>query len=508
MTSEHFHEVLEVVNSRKIPPTPDILEALKQNYKIEQSIADLIDNSIDARATKVLVRFIRSKGRLVSLCIADNGTGMDDESIDHAMQFARRRDYTKQDLGMFGVGLKTASLSQATSLTVLSCTRNGSAVGRRWSEAGIRRHDWSCDVISQASAERELSLDWGPVGRITHGTVVRWDDVTDFKTVRANDVDAYVDRASENIRTHVGIRLHRFLNANTEITIDTLDADTGEAGVPMTIDPIEPFPAQSAAPGYPKHFTAEVPSHGKLKLIAHIWPKRSSHPGYKLGGKAAEHQGFYFYRHGRLIQAGGWNGWRAEAEPHFSLARVEVDIPDSFTSYLKVRSSKAGIDAPASFADVLDTACAADKTTLRQFVDKAEQVYRAKVEQTEKPMMLPGKGIPRRVRVALEKAGVPLNTDDAPEGMTITWGRVKGTDFFEIDRDNDKLTLNDRYRSTLNRGERGGAADVPVIRTLLYFLFESTLGRERGGVAEDARLDALQSALVAAMRLEKGGTDE
>lgn len=507
MTDEHFHETLDVVDSKFIPPTPDILEALKQNYRIEQSIADLIDNSIDAKATKVLVRFIRMKGRLVSLCIADNGHGMTEESIDLAMQFARKRDYAKNELGMFGVGLKTASLSQATSLTVLSRHRGGAAVGRRWSEAGIRADNWRCDVIASASADSELGLSWGPLGAIKAGTVVRWDDVRDFKHVRPSDVDAYFDRVRDAIQLHLGLQLHRYLGSNTEIAVDMLDADTGETGVPFTIDPINPFPAQSAAKGYPKKFTAEVPG-GKLHLIAHIWPKRSHDLGYKLGGKAAEHQGFYFYRHGRLIQAGGWNGWRSNGEPHFSLARVEVDITDALAGYLKVRSNKAGIDVPESLSDALDKATAADGTTLKGFVELAEEIYRTKVEQTEKPMMQPGKGIPRRVRVALEKSGIPLNTDDSPEGMSIAWGRVTGTHFFAIDRANDTLTLNDRYRSTLNKGARGGATDVPIIRTLLYFLFESTLSRKVGGVAEDARLDALQDALVAAIKLEKGGEDE
>lgn len=507
MTDEHFREKLDIVDSKIIPPTPDILEALKQNYRIEQSIADLVDNSIDAKATKILVRFIRVKGRLVSLCIADNGHGMDDESIDLAMQFARRRDYAENELGMFGVGLKTASLSQASSLTVLSRKRGGTAVGRRWSEAGIKAANWRCDVISGASAEHELALHWGPVGSIKVGTVVRWDDVRDFKHIRPDAVPAHFDRVRDAIQQHLGLQLHRFLGSNTEISVDMLDADTGETGAPFSIDPISPFPHQSAAKGYPKRFSTEVPG-GKLHLVAHIWPKRSHDPGYKLGGKAAEHQGFYFYRHGRLIQAGGWNGWRANAEPHFSLARVEVDISDNLAGYLKVRSNKAGIDVPESLSDALDNATAADGTTLRGFVEKAEEIYRTKVEHTEKPMMQPGKGIPRRVRIALEKSGIPLNTDDSPEGMSIAWGRVPGTHFFTIDRENDTLTLNDRYRSVLNKGARGGATDVPVIRTLLYFLFEATLSRKIGGVAEDARLEALQDALVAAMKLEKGGEDE
>ncbi|MDX2015631.1 MAG: ATP-binding protein [Myxococcaceae bacterium] len=504
-TEEFFHKTLEVESFKTIEPTPDILEAIKQDYKIEASVADLLDNSIDAGAKQMLIRFVKRGGRLVSLCIADDGRGMDDATIDEAMQFANRRKYTDGDLGMFGVGLKTASLSHALSVTVISTNGKSKAVGRRWSEAGIRSHAWRCDVISDDSAALELGLTWGFIGAIRRGTVVRWDDVRDFKTVRADDVAKYLEKVHREIRLHVGLKLHRFLSrGDMEVRVDELDADSGETSAAFTIDPINPFPRASAHKGYPKTFVVEIPQHGKLKLVGHIWPRKVSEIGYKLGtGKVAEHQGFYFYRHDRLIQAGGWNGFKSTTEPHLSLARVEIDIPDGMGAYLKVRSTKAGIDAPSSFADFVQNATAEDGTTLSEYAELAEQIYRTRGEHTERPLLMPGKGIPKPVQEALEKAGVEFKRGSGKDGMIIVWGRVTGKKFFELDRENDIVTLNDRYRKILNHNGRGGAADVPVVRTLLYFLLAPTLERERGGVAEDAKLNALQSALVAAANLER-----
>src|SRR5580765_6431110 len=109
---------LEISGHETIRPTPYILDALEKDYPLEASIADLVDNSIDAHAKNVLIRFVKQKSRLRSLCVADDGIGMDTKGIRRAMQFAARRPYTPTDLGMFGVGLKTASLSQANVLTV------------------------------------------------------------------------------------------------------------------------------------------------------------------------------------------------------------------------------------------------------------------------------------------------------------------------------------------------------------------------------------------------------
>lgn len=86
--------------------------------------------------------------------------------------------------------------------------------------------------------------------------------------------------------------------------------------------------------------------------------------------------------------------------------------------------------------------------------------------------------------------------------MSIVWGRVEGKNVFEIDRENDVVTLNERYRKVLNRGETG-TADAPVIRTLIYFLLSPTLERERGGVAEDGKLRAIQAALIEAVGMER-----
>ncbi len=505
-TQEFFHNRLEVESTIQIEPTPDILEAIKQDYEIEASVADLLDNSIDAKAKRILVRFVKRDGRLVSLCVADDGHGMSSKTIDEAMQFANRRKYAEGELGMFGVGLKTASLSHASSVTVISCDGTSEPVGRRWSEAGIRKHAWRCDVISAESASAELALQWGPLKSIKRGTVVRWDEVRDFKTVRPSDVEKYLDKVHHDIRMHVGLKLHRFLSGpGLKIEVDVLDADSGETSAPFTIDAIDPFPKSEAKKGFPKIFVAEIPGHGKLKLRASIWPRKSTDLGYKLGtGRVAEHQGFYFYRHDRLIQAGGWNGFKSTTEPHLSLARVAIDIPDGMGEYLKVRSTKAGVDAPASFADFIQAAVSADGMTLPQYAELAEEIYRTRGEHAEKPMLLPGKGIPKPIQIALEKEGVRFKRGSSgADGMTIVWGRVTGKAFFTLDRENDIVTLNERYRKILNKGANSGAADVPVVRTLLYFLLAPTLERERGGVAEDAWLDALQTALVTAANLER-----
>src|SRR5687767_3651438 len=67
---------IEVSGYEQVAPTPDILDALVRDYPIEASIADLVDNSIDAKARNVLIRFVRDGRKLLSLCVADDGWGI------------------------------------------------------------------------------------------------------------------------------------------------------------------------------------------------------------------------------------------------------------------------------------------------------------------------------------------------------------------------------------------------------------------------------------------------
>ena len=105
--------------------------------------------------------------------------------------------------------------------------------------------------------------------------------------------------------------------------------------------------------------------------------KKSKEKGYKLGGgKVAEHQGFYFFRNGRLITEGGWCSMLGNSEPHLSLARVEVDIPESANNIIKVQHNKARVDLSATAATSFYKARSKQGELFSDYIKKAEEIYR------------------------------------------------------------------------------------------------------------------------------------
>lgn len=153
-------------------------------YGIADAIADLIDNSVDAEAAKVHVRFVRSIEGIHSVLIADNGHGMNEAELREAMRFGSRSKKSSEQLGKYGIGLKSASLSQAETVTVLT-RRGNSVLGRRWTLENVKSN-WLCEVLKEADVRKVFSVVFGDFQISASGTVVIWERLEHLKALPTN----------------------------------------------------------------------------------------------------------------------------------------------------------------------------------------------------------------------------------------------------------------------------------------------------------------------------------
>ena len=112
-----------------VAPKADVLmESLRATgYSLPDAICDLIDNSITAGARNVWLD-LHWAGVDSWVSILDDGSGMAELSLIDAMRIGSKSPQEQRepsDLGRYGLGLKTASISQARSLTVATHTANG-----------------------------------------------------------------------------------------------------------------------------------------------------------------------------------------------------------------------------------------------------------------------------------------------------------------------------------------------------------------------------------------------
>lgn len=482
------------------PAAPDIVDAFTAvDYSMEAALNDLVDNCIDAGARRVLIRFLRTDNDLVSLLVADDGSGMDDFQIDLAMTFGERRNYGTSDLGMFGLGLKSASLSQADVLTVLSRSRGKHPVGRQWTTS-LAKANWQLGLLGRAVVANELGRTWpAHFDLSSHGTIVRWDNVRDFARA-SGAVDRYVSKFLPVLKLHLGLNLHRHLQSGrVKVFIDTENLARGVLGPPAEVLPVDPFAyPYSPLQGYPKPFKVGLPGLGKITAEAHIWSPRSKNPEYRLGGTAARRQGFYFYRNDRLIQGGGWNSFKDASEPHLSLARVRIDLPPASSDYFRVRFTKAGVEAPRSFVEAIRGAVSPDGTSFDEFIRAAQNVYRSRAEP-KLPPLVPVTGLPAAITKSISEQ-LPLSNH---EPYQIVWRKLPKTDLFELNRDERVLLVNSLYRPHV-AGQRAGSTDGALIRTLLALLLQEQFKAERETQTARQWKVAVSRLLATAARSERG----
>ena len=208
-------------------PKRELERELALNYKLEQVVADLIDNSIDAGAENVWIVYNEEEynnHKSFYVAVVDDGKGIPDDQISSVMDFGAPREYDELELGKFGVGMKSSSLSQAREVTLLSKVEGGKINLRRLSSEVIMETDrWTLipnlrdhmdtDAISIAKAE---------LASLTSGSVVVLEDMHKLKH-RIGDSEhreEYLNAEYGHIRDYLGLVFERYIEGTELVRSD------------------------------------------------------------------------------------------------------------------------------------------------------------------------------------------------------------------------------------------------------------------------------------------------
>jgi hypothetical protein len=319
-------------------------------YSVEAAIADLVDNSIDAGASHVHID-AHFAGEDSSITITDDGCGMTHSRLEEAMRYGSRAEYSDQALGRYGLGLKTASLSQCRRLTVATRaapTRARIQI-RSWDLDHVLANDaWQLLVIPPRRCPSNLidPLHEGP------GTVVHWerlDRVLGYRSPGSGIAGRAFSAMVETIRRHLGMVFHRFLTGEAYRRLPlqiTVNQQTVQAWDPFARS--EPATRSLAIQQLP---LLDDQTDAVIRVQPYILPTQprfSSPPAHAAAGgprRWNRQQGFYIYLRDRLIQSGGWSRLRAEDE-HTKLARVAIDIPAGCEELFGINVSKMRVSLP------------------------------------------------------------------------------------------------------------------------------------------------------------------
>lgn len=325
-------------------------------YDFVSAVADIVDNSIAAGATEVAVEIL-FEGADSSVLIADNGFGMTAVEANESLRFGTRRSYSGGDLGRYGLGLKTASLSQARALTLVTRPVDRKRPVRRTLDLDLveRCDDW---VITEASrddavARAEAMLASAP------GTVVVWQKL-DRVLPSSGSAGGWARRRFESLsartQAHLSMVFHRFLageNGANRISI-SVNGDK--------LEPWDPFVRHEAATQIldVQEFELEhTGGVGDVVLNRYILPGKRTFSSREAFDASAgplnwnRQQGLYIYRENRLVQWGSWGGTRGIDE-HTKLARASLDFGNELDSVFNINVAKMRVSIPAQLKHMLD----------------------------------------------------------------------------------------------------------------------------------------------------------
>jgi hypothetical protein len=341
--------VTKMARKKTLPPNPArLIEGLRDTgYDFDTALADIVDNSVDAGATRIDIRINLDTDGDILITVADNGCGMDEQTLLDGMTYGATGRIDPKRLGKFGLGLKTASTAFCRKLSVTT---------RSSPDAVLMKATWDLDHVVN-TAEWELLLDdpdtyeegvFEEVASGSSGTLVVWDAVDRL-------VKSYADKTGKHARNALGKAVSGFGHHASMVYQRFLDFSDNRArniGITLngeTVCSWNPFCEQEAETELvaEKTLSVELPegSTASLNIRAFILPRKehfSSETAWKESRLTNKMQGIYVYRENRLIHPADWLGMFIK-EPHLSLLRVEFSFDHLLDEAFQVDIKKSRI---------------------------------------------------------------------------------------------------------------------------------------------------------------------
>jgi len=319
-------------------------------YSLETAIADLIDNSITARAENIWIFFSDAQDMSdnASLVIIDDGKGMSKEELFEAMRPGSRdpRDERDEDdLGRFGLGLKTSSFSQCRELTVVSRKNNATSAAQWDLDTVTEKNDWIIKLLPEKMFSALPYIE--ELGKT--GTYVLWRKMD--RLLEGNLGKKEIYSKLDGVEHHLALVFHRYLSGkgykNRKISIYINGRE---------VEPVDPFCTSHKATQLLQEEIVRINGE-EVRIQPFILPHHSKlskkeHNFYKTRSDFVSNQGAYIYRNGRLMAWGDWFRLIPKGEST-KLARVRIDFPNKLDELWTIDIKKSRAYPPMQVKEAL-----------------------------------------------------------------------------------------------------------------------------------------------------------
>jgi len=345
------------MNFKIEPKASSILDSLRSiGYHLQTALSDIIDNSISANASIIEIvnnDLAEISPKLDWIAIVDNGKGMTIDKMVNAFILGGDGINTLRedlDLGRFGLGLKTASFSQCRKLTVISkasASKIESLVfdldyiiknGNKW-EA------YTLDEVEPVLATVKSRMFQKDIFEKDSWTVVLWENLD---KIFIPSLKIFYSEL-EKVGKHFALFFHKY-EKSLEIRLNN-----------SRIEFWNPFHNALSSENKTYNFDSLGNTYSvRTHVLKHNseFTNLNEYQNQSMIGTFNQNQGFFVYRNNRLIHRGNWLGL-FHSEPHYILARVEINLSNSLISDTawNVDISKSSLVIPPFAIDDLLCEC-------------------------------------------------------------------------------------------------------------------------------------------------------
>lgn len=378
------------------------------NITIEAMIAEIVDNSLDKKSSKVEVVISGKDWDNFSIITYDNSPigFSSEEELDTAFRMGGKKERDDDDIGSFHMGAKSSTLSKFKDIAIFTKI-NGEFYHRRMNKTEIQetyKPEKNPTYPIAEEVQKKIENDDYTTAFVCYNPLSRLLNKTDAQ-IKKSSIDGF----SAAVSLFLGIIYQRILNENPKLSIivndeevssvdpfwrnftpqaisERLDLQPGQEGyvhdamvrnilqcaLPWGTIATEKvsFDIEYEGESYPIKVQGFVIPYGEVRkklekydLVSNEFIERPNKAGTDTL-KAQYLQGFFFYREGRCIGFGstgknsndGWYLYGGGRPSTWLGVRLMVDFPKELDKFMRLSPAKDTVNPQELFFDKIQKA--------------------------------------------------------------------------------------------------------------------------------------------------------